>query len=133
MTPMYFFMIILFFTQLCYGVSLKYQYSPGKYQIQNTEITGTCNYHYFMSFETNIVNTGNDYRYPHDENTHESVPYFAKIIHQQHLLIALQNENDSLINKQLLIEEHNKNEMDYEYDNNIFASGLMMDWDVNIM
>ena len=133
MTPMYFFTLILFFTQLYYGNALKQIYSPGKYQSINSEMTKTCNYDYLMSSASYIDMTGIDHRYPYIENTTDFVPYFAKLIYKQNLLNRLQNENESIITKHLLAEEYNYNESNSEYEINIFASGLIMDWEANIM
>lgn len=133
MTLMYFFTMILFFTQLYYGNALKQIYSPGKYQTINREMTGTCNYNYLMSSATYIDMTGIDHRYPYIENTSDFVPYFAKLIHKQNILHTLKNENENLLNKYLLAEEYNNNESDSDYGINIFAGGLMMDWEANMM
>lgn len=133
MTPMYFFTLILFFIQMCYGKAFKYIYSPGKYQLINPEIAGTCNYDYLMSSATYIDMTGIDHRYPYIENTSDFVPYFAKLMHKQNILRTIKNENESLINKHLLVEEYTNNESDSDYGMNIFAGGLMMDWEANVM
>ena len=133
MTPMYFFTLILFFTQMYYGKALKHVYSLGKYQTINSEMTRTCNYDYLMSSATYIDMTGIDHRYPYIENTSDFVPYFAKLIHKQNLLRTLKNENESLFNNHLLVEEYNNNESDSDYGINLFAGGLMMDWEANIM
>ena len=77
--------------------------------------------------------TGMDHRYSYIENTSDFVPYFAKLIHKHNILRVLQNENESLLNKHLLVEEYNNNESDSNYGINIFAGGLMMDWEANIM
>jgi len=130
---MYFFTLILFFTQVYYGNALKYIYSPGKYQTINSEMTGTCNYDYLMSSATYIDMTGIDHRYPYIENTSDFVPYFAKLIHKQNILRTIKNENESLLNKHLLVEEYNNNESDSDYGINLFAGGLMVDWEANVM
>jgi hypothetical protein len=133
MTPMYFFSSILFFIQLYYGNALTSHYPPGKYRLMNNEMTRTCNYDYLMSSATYIDMTGIDHRFAYIENTSEFVPYFAKLIHKQNILRVLQNENESLVNNQLLVEEYNNNESDSDYGINIFAGGLMVDWEANIM
>lgn len=133
MTSMYFFTIIFFFMQLDYGISLKHIHSPGKYQTLHVENMGTCSYDYLMSSATYINMSGIDHRHPYIENNSDFAARFAELIHKQNLLQTLQNKNESIIKKHKIAEEYNENEMDIEYEMNILAGGLLVDWEADII
>lgn len=130
---MYFFMIIFFFMQLDYGISLKHIHSPGKYQTLHVENMGICSYNYLMSSATYIDMSGIDHRYPYIENDSDFAPRFVELIHKQNLLQTLQNKNESIIKKHTIAEEYNENEKDIEYETNILAGGLLVDWEADII
>lgn len=129
MTPMYFFLIIFIFYHLSNGVALKNVYVAGKYQSIPVDMTGICSYDYLMTSATYINMDGIDHRYPYIENTTGFIPRFVEILKKQQLLMQLQNKNDSIVNKQMLLDEYNQTFSESNYDSNILAGGLMMDWE----
>ena len=131
MTSMYFFLIIFIFGHLSNGVALKNVYVVGKYQSIPVDMTGMCNYDYLTDSVTYINMDGHDNRYPYIENTTGFIPMFAEILKKQQLLLQLQN-NNSIINKDILLGEYNQNFSESHYGFDIFAGGLMMDWEAII-
>lgn len=129
MTPMNFFLMTLFLCHLSNTMALNNVYVAGKYQSIPVDITGICSYDGLMASATYINMVGIDHRYPYIENTTEFIPRFLEILKKQQLLLQLQNKNDSLINKHMLLDEYNKTFSESNYDYNILAGGLMMDWE----
>lgn len=132
MTPMNFFLMTLFFCHLSNTMALKNIYVAGKYQSIPVDMTGICSYDYLMTSATYINMDGIDHRYPYIENTTAFIPSFLEILKKQQLLMQLQNKNDSLINKEMLLDEYNQTFSESNYDSNILAGGLMMDWEAII-
>lgn len=126
MTPMYFFFIIFIFYHLSNGAALNNIHVAGKYQ------SIPINYDYLMNSGRYIDMSGIDHRYPYIENTTDFIPMFAELLTKQKLLIRLQNKNDSLINKQMLLDEYNQTFSESRYGSDILAGGLMMDWEAII-
>ena len=107
-------------------MALKNTYVTGKYQ------SIPINYDYLMTSGTYIDMSGIDHRFPYIENTTAFIPRFAELLKKQQLLLQLQNKNDSLINKQMSLEEYNNNFSESHYGFDILAGGLMMDWEAII-
>lgn len=78
------------------------------------------------------INSGIDFRYPQDANEVAFIINFAEMLEKQRLLISLQNKNNSLINKQLLLEKYNKKYNEVDYGFNVFAGGLLDEWNKDI-
>lgn len=123
---MYFFLIPLFACLCCNGMALKNLYVAGKYQ------SIPINYDYLMNSGSYIDMSGIDHRCPYIENTTDFIPRFAELLKKQQLLMQLQNNNDSLINKQILLEDYNEKFSESDYNSNILAGGLLMDWEAII-
>ena len=126
MTPMYFFLMTFFFCHLCNSMALKNAYVTGKSQ------SIPINYDYLMNSGSYIDMSGIDHRCPYIENTTNFIPMFAELLKKQQLLMQLQNKNDSLINKQILLEDYNEKFSESDYNSNILAGGLLMDWEAII-
>lgn len=132
MRSMYFFMSFLFFQQMIYALKSPNVPVLGKYQILPTDMTGTCSFEYLMNSATYIDMSGIDHRFPYIENDTSIVGHFAALFKKKKILEYLQNENESMINKQLTWDEYTKNYTDSNYAMNVFAGGLMVDWDADI-
>ena len=132
MTPMYFFLIISVLCNLYNGVALNEVFGRGKYQSISVDMTSMGKYDSLMNSATYINRDGIDHRYPYIENTTEFIPIFAESLKKKRLLEQLRNDNDSMINKQLVLDEYNKNYTDYEYGYNVVVGGLFMDWEAII-
>ena len=132
MTPMYFFLIISVLCNLYNGVALNEVFGRGKYQSISVYMTSRGKYDSLMNSATYINRDGIDHRYPYIENTTEFIPIFAESLKKKQLLEQLRNDNDSMINKQFILDEYNKNYTDYEYGYNVVVGGLFMDWEAII-
>lgn len=129
---MYFFIPMLICQQIMYALGLNMNMAPGKYQLSSDDTTGICKQNDWLYSTTYIDMSGIDHRYPYIENDTSLVGNFATLFKKNKLLKSLQNENDSMINKELIWEEHTKNYTDSQYTFNVFAGGLMIDWEENI-
>jgi hypothetical protein len=132
MTNMYFFIPILICQQIMYALGLNMNMTPGKYKISQDDMTGICKYNDWLDSTTYNDMSGIDHRYPYIENDTSPVGHFATLFKKKNILECLQNEKDSIINKQLIWEEYTKNYTDSQYTFNMFAGGLMVDWEENI-
>jgi hypothetical protein len=132
MTMMYFFTFILMLQQMVYAVGMRYVSVPGKYQVLPIDPNGMCIFNYLMAESTYIDLSGIDHRYPYIENDTSVMVNFAMLLKKKKILEQLQNENDSMINKELLLEDYNKNYTDINYGINMFAGGLIDDWEARM-
>lgn len=129
---MYFFTVILMLQQMVYAVGMRYVSVPGKYQVLPIDPNGMCIFNYLMAESTYIDLSGIDHRYPYIENDTSVMVNFAMLLKKKKILEQLQNENDSMINKELLLEDYNKNYTDINYGINMFAGGLIDDWEARM-
>ena len=129
---MYFFIPILICQQIIYAIGLNMNPVPGKYQITRDDMSGICKYNDWLYSTTYIDMSGLDHRYPYIENDTAVVGIFAELFQKKNTLDYLQNEHESGINKELLLEEYNKNYSNSNYNVNIFAGVLIDEWEANI-
>ena len=130
---MYFFILSLLFQYYSCVLTLNYTPKLGKYQIETVPTSNTCEYENFMSSTSKEYTSGIDHRYPYIENDTMFVYKFNETLQKHNLLKVLQNENESLHNKQTFLDEFNKNYSDHSsYGVDIFAGGLLNDWDANM-
>ena len=129
---MYFFIPILICQQIIYAIGLNMNPVHGKYQITRDDMSGICKYNDWLYSTTYIDMSGLDHRYPYIENDTAVVGIFAELFQKKNTLDYLQNEHESGINKELLLEEYNKNYSNSNYNVNIFAGGLIDEWEANI-
>ena len=132
MTMMYFFTFILMLQHIIYAVGMKYVSVPGKYQVLPVDPSGICVFNYLMAESTYMDLSGIDHRYPYIENDTSVIVNFVELLKKKKILEQLQNDNNSMINKELLLEDYNKNYTDINYGINIFAGGLLDDWEAHM-